>query len=74
MSGHNTKKDTPIKKTPNSNKEPTISDVWNLLISMQSTVSSDDTQLKNLNKNLFNLENNFSSSQTAMKNLHTEIS
>lgn len=78
MSLNNPKKDTPIKKGSSSsrcsNKEPTLSDVWNLLVNLQSTVQSQDTNFKNINNNLQVLENNFKSMQSTLKNLHTELS
>lgn len=73
MSAHNIKKDTPIKKPANSNltskKEPTISDVWNLLTSVNSTVSSHSMHFTNINTNLQSLESNFNSMQSSLNDL-----
>lgn len=64
MSAHNIKKNTSIKKPANSNltskKEPTISDVWNLLATVNSTVSSHTMHFSNINTNpCFNKYNIF---------------
>lgn len=78
MSAHNIKKDTLIKKLANSNltskKEPTISDVWNLLASVNSTVSSHNTHFTNINTNLQSLESNFNSMQSSLNDLRNELS
>lgn len=78
MSVNNIKKDTPIKKPANSNliskKEPTISDVWNLLASVNSTVSSHNMHFTNINTNLQSLESNFNSMQTSLNDLRKELS
>lgn len=81
MDSSNLKKDTPIKKHGSSNnvsnikrKDPTISDVWDLLNSIQLNASSQDNHLKNINKKLQNLENNFNSMKTMFDNLHSELS
>lgn len=78
MSGNSSKKDTPVKRFPSSSqnpkKEPSITDVWKLLVSMESTVSSHDTHFKNINKNLRSLDNNFCSLRTSIEDLRTELS
>ncbi|VVC36388.1 Hypothetical protein CINCED_3A012892, partial [Cinara cedri] len=78
MSGNSSEKDTPVKKVlslnQNLEKEPSISDVWNLLVSMQLTVSYHDNHFKNINKNLRSLKNNFCFMRTSIDVLHTELS
>lgn len=77
MSGTNSKKNTPVKKNLNLNlpskNDPTISDIWNLLATVNSTVLSHDTHFKNINTNLRDLESNFNSMKSAINDLHKEI-
>lgn len=78
MSAHNIKNDTPIKKLENTNltskKEPTISEVWNLLASVNSTVSSHNMHFANINTNLQSLESNFNFMQSSLNDLRKELS
>lgn len=76
MNNNSSKKDTPVKEVLNSiqnlEKGPSISNLWNLSVSMQSTISFYDTHFKNINKNLKNLKIDFCSILPQL--IHTELS
>jgi uncharacterized protein YdcH (DUF465 family) len=55
-------------------KNPTVSDIWILLITLQSTVSSHDAHFKNIRNILNNLENNLNAVQTYLNDFCAELS
>jgi len=63
-----------INSSSSLKKEHTISDVWNLLTSDDSTVSSHNTYFKDININLRSLESNFNSMQSTLNYLRIELS